>query len=219
VVTVGWCGHSCVYLRRNNGYTIVIDPHDGYSIGLQRPSVKGDLILVTHEHFDHNAVDVVKRDDSRVLREYRGIVEVDDIKVEGFKTYHDKYNGRRRGENTAYIITVDDARIGHLGDIGEYPPPQEIIDAFSNLGLLAIPVGGVYTIDPEEAWKTIEKLHPKNILPIHYLVKGVTIPLYRLDDFLAFVKNYNVTRLEGAEFTLEEHSGEVIIPSPPILQR
>lgn len=208
---IGWCGHSCVYLRRDNGYTIVFDPHDGVSIGLEKPRVKADLVLVTHDHFDHNSVKTVSKEDTRVLKEYIGYVEVDDIAIRGYKTFHDKFRGERRGINVVYKAMVDGYTIVHLGDLGEIPS-EEIIKELRNTDLLAIPVGGVYTIYPDEAWKLVELLKPRNILPIHYWVKGLILPLYRLEDFLVHVKKYHIIRLESREFRLEDHDKHVIIP-------
>ncbi len=214
-VKIGWCGHACVYLELENQYTVVIDPHDGVSIGLMKPGVKADLVLVTHDHFDHNAVNVVKKEDARVLKEFRGEADLGWIRVKGFKAYHDKYNGRRRGEVTVYVLEAEGKRIAHLGDIGEYPLREELEKGLENLDLLAIPVGGVYTIGPDEAWEIITRLQPRNILPIHYWVKGLILPLYRLDDFLVHVKKYRVVRLEDNEFELEDYDKSIIIPKPP----
>ncbi len=208
---IGWCGHACVYIKKSDGYTIVIDPHDGISIGLKRPNIKADLVLVTHDHFDHNAVNTVKKDTTRVLKEYIGLAELDGIIVEGYETYHDKYKGKRRGINTVYKVVVEGYSIVHLGDLGDYPP-NEVKDKIKNADLLAIPVGGVYTIYPDEAWKLVEELEPRNILPIHYWVKGLILPLYRLEDFLVHVKKYHVIRLDSSEFNLEDYDKNVIIP-------
>ncbi len=212
MVKIIWCGHACVGIVRSNGYTIVIDPHDGISIGLPKPSIKGDLILVTHDHFDHNAVETVSKEDSRVIKEFRGEAIVDDIKITGIRTYHDKFEGKRRGENTIYVLEVDNYKIAHLGDLGHIPS-EKILDNLKELDLLILPVGGTYTIYPDEAWKIIELVKPNNVLPIHYWVPGLTLPLHPIDDFIVYVKKYHVVRLNTNEFSLEEYSHNVIIPS------
>lgn len=215
MLVIGWCGHACVYIRRENGYTLVIDPHDGLSIGLPKPSVKGDLILVTHDHFDHNAVNVVVKQSSRIMKMFRGYIEVDDITVKGIKTFHDKFGGKRRGENTVYILEVDGYKIAHLGDIGEFPLRKEVQDELENIDLLILPVGGVYTIDPSEAWEIIVGASPRNVMPIHYWVKGLILPLFRIEDFLVHVKGYKVVRLDRNVYDLEEYDKTVIIPMLP----
>ncbi|MEM4503207.1 MAG: MBL fold metallo-hydrolase, partial [Ignisphaera sp.] len=59
MITVRWHGHACFEIVASNGVVIVIDPHDGKSLGLKTPQVLADIVLITHEHFDHNAYAVV----------------------------------------------------------------------------------------------------------------------------------------------------------------
>ncbi len=211
MVIVKWHGHACVEIVGENNYVIVIDPHDGDSIGLKKPDVKADLVLVTHEHFDHNAVEIVSKEDTRVLREFHGETSIDDIRVTGLLTYHDKFNGKRRGINTVYIIEIEGFKIAHLGDLGHIPG-EEVMGKLRNIDLIAIPVGGTYTIYPDEAWSMVEQVNPRNILPIHYWVEGLTLPLHPIDDFLMYVKKYRVVRLNTNEFRLEDYDKAVIIP-------
>ncbi|HOO04802.1 MAG TPA: MBL fold metallo-hydrolase, partial [Methanomassiliicoccales archaeon] len=52
--------HSCFEV--SDEVTVVIDPHDGRSIGVKPPQLRADLVLISHDHFDHNAIRVVKGD-------------------------------------------------------------------------------------------------------------------------------------------------------------
>lgn len=218
MVIVKWFGHACIGIIGEKNYVIVIDPHDGNSIGLEKPDIKANLVLVTHEHFDHNAVEAVSERGTRVLREFEGEVVIEDIKITGLKTYHDKYSGRRRGINIIYVIEVNGYKIAHLGDLGHIPG-EEVLEKLKNLDLLAIPVGGTYTIYPDEAWNIVEQVKPRNVLPIHYWVEGVSLPLHPLDDFLMYVKKYRVIRLDTNEFELTDYDNTVIIPKITIKKR
>ena len=202
MVKITWLGHACFLIELSNGYKIVIDPHDGRSIGLPKPSVKADLVLVTHDHFDHNAIDIVRKEDTRVIKSLRGEAHVDDILIKGIRTYHDKEGGRRRGENTIYIIDVEGYKIAHLGDLGH--KPMEQLDLLKDVDVLMTPIGGVYTIGPDEVWDLIDKIKPPITIPMHYWVRGLTLPLFTIDDFLAYVKKIKVTRIESNKFTLED---------------
>jgi L-ascorbate metabolism protein UlaG (beta-lactamase superfamily) len=210
---VSWHGHACVSLSFDK-YVVVFDPHDGTSIGLKRPNVKADLVLVSHDHFDHNATQVVSKDKTRILKMHYGETLVDNIKVTGLKTYHDKQKGRRRGENALYILEVGGLRIAHLGDLGEIPD-QPIIEKLKGVNLLIIPVGGTFTIEPIEAWSIVEKTQPINVLPIHYWIPGATLPLKPIDEFLKYIKGYEVARLDTNTFELEKYRNSVIVPTPP----
>ena len=214
MVTVTWHGHACVSLTLPSGYTIVFDPHDGGSLGLKPPSVKGDLILVTHTHFDHNAVEVVKKDKSRVLIEFAGESRLDDVYVKGLVTYHDKAQGRRRGRNYVYVVGVGGFSVAHLGDLGHIPP-QEVLNELKGVDLLMPPVGGTFTIDAAEAWEIVSQVKPVNVMPIHYWVRGLNLPLAPVDNFLKHVKGYDVARLDSNSYKLEDFKGKIIIPALP----
>ncbi|MEM3988900.1 MAG: MBL fold metallo-hydrolase [Desulfurococcaceae archaeon] len=189
-----WHGHAFFTLRLANGYVISIDPHDGLSIGLKRVRVESDLVLVTHDHFDHNAVEVVKKPSTRILKQFYGEVRVDDVVINGIKTFHDKHGGARRGENAAYIVDAEGLKIAHLGDLG-HVPSGEVLNKMSKIDVLMIPVGGTYTIEPDEAWSIVENLGPRIVVPMHYWVKGLRLPLKTVDHFLKYAEKVRVDKL------------------------
>lgn len=211
MVIIKWHGHACVEVKRSDGYIIVFDPHDGESIGLKKPDVKADLVLITHEHFDHNAYTTVFKETTRVLRELYGEVFFNNILIRGYRTYHDKYGGSRRGLNTVYYVEINGYRIVHMGDLGHIPH-SEVLEAIRKVDLLIIPIGGTYTIYPDEAWRIIELTEPNNVLPIHYWIKGLMLPLFSIEEFLPHVKNYRVIELDTSSFNLPEYSNSVILP-------
>lgn len=210
---VSWHGHACVSIQIN-GYTVVIDPHDGTSIGLKRPNIKADVVIVTHDHFDHNAVNIVSKNGSRVLKMHTGEITIDSIKVVGLKTYHDKFRGKRRGENTAYILEVRGMKLAHLGDIGDIPE-EPVIERLKGVNLLIVPVGGTFTIEPGEAWSLVEKIKPVNVMPMHYWVPGLTLPLKPVDEFLKLVRGYEIVKLDTNSFDLTRFKNSVVVAKPP----
>jgi L-ascorbate metabolism protein UlaG (beta-lactamase superfamily) len=210
---VSWHGHACVSIEFDS-YIIVIDPHDGGSIGLKKPAVKGDLILITHDHFDHNAVNTVAKDKSRVLKMHYGETLIDNVKVTGLRTFHDKFKGKRRGENTVYLVEVRGFKLAHLGDLGEIPS-EDVLGKIKEADLLVIPVGGTFTIEPSEAWSLVEKTKPINVMPIHYWIPGTTLPLKPVDEFIKHVKDYKVVKLDTNTFDPTLYRNSVIIPRPP----
>ena len=55
-----------------------------------------------------------------------------------------------------------------------------------DLDVLMIPVGGFYTIGPEEAWALVRDLRPRVTVPMHYRLGRVGLPaVQELGDFLA----------------------------------
>ena len=113
MIKIRWHGHAC--FEFSNGLTIVIDPHDGASIGIAPPKVKADIILITHDHFDHNQARVVEKDGSIIVRESKSI---NGIEIEAIKAYHDKEKGSKRGEINMYKVRYDFLSFLHVGDLG-----------------------------------------------------------------------------------------------------
>jgi L-ascorbate metabolism protein UlaG (beta-lactamase superfamily) len=184
MVLIRWHGHACFEVVTSKGTVIVIDPHDGFSIGLKPPRVQADIVLITHEHFDHNAYAIVAKPNAKILSMFIGEKTLDDIHIKGVEAYHDRERGRRRGRTSLYKIVVDNIAFVHLGDLG-HELNEKYSKNFGSIDILMIPVGGTYTIDHRSAWSVIEVLKPKTVIPMHYWVKGLNLPLRPVEDFLS----------------------------------
>lgn len=176
-----WHGHACFEIT--DDLTIVTDPHDGKSIGIETPMVKGDIILVSHDHYDHNSVRTVEKKDSVVVRD-AGKKNVKGVEIEGIESFHDEVKGAKRGKNIIFKFKVDDITFCHLGDLGHIPD-EEILDKIGEVDILFIPVGGVYTLDADSAWETANLIKSKIIVPMHYKIQGLSLPISDVDPFLA----------------------------------
>ena len=69
MLQIRWHGHACWEIT--NDITLVTDPHDGKSIGIPAPTVAGDIILVSHDHYDHNSVKTVEKEGSKIVLDGR----------------------------------------------------------------------------------------------------------------------------------------------------
>ena len=201
---IRWHGHACFELRSEKGVTVVIDPHDGYSLGIEPPDVKADYILITHEHFDHNATNVVAKPTSKIVRMRSGEFSLNDIKVVGVRAYHDRVRGRRRGEVVMYRLLIDGIYVTHLGDLGHVLTDEQI-KKLTPTNVLLIPVGGTFTIEPHEAWEVARVLRPNIVVPMHYWVSGMNLPLKPVDNFLKLV-TWEVIKLGAREFEITKES-------------
>jgi L-ascorbate metabolism protein UlaG (beta-lactamase superfamily) len=161
----------------------VTDPHDGSSIGIPAPSVKADIILISHDHYDHNSVRSVEKEDSSVIKFEEGKKTVLGIPIEGITSYHDDAQGAKRGKNIIYKFTMDGVTFCHLGDLGCIPG-KETLEKIGEVDVLFIPVGGTFTLDANEAWKLIELIKPRIIVPMHYKIGGLSLPISGIDPFL-----------------------------------
>jgi len=178
---IRWHGHSCFEIENN--HIIVTDPHDGKSIGIRQPNIEADIVLVSHDHFDHNAVRSVKKSNTEVIKE-TGERTIGDVKIKGLKTYHDEHEGEKRGENIVYIFETNSTKFTHLGDLGHIPS-EDILEEIKGTDFLFIPTGGTFTIGPDKAEKIIEIVNPKIAVPMHYKVGGLSLDINTVEPFIS----------------------------------
>jgi L-ascorbate metabolism protein UlaG (beta-lactamase superfamily) len=134
--------------------TVFIDPFGDGShlasrgIGFNYPLITGvdaDVLLITHEHFDHNAVDMVGGSPA-VLRSTAGRLQSPIGDVVAVASEHDDIAGTGRGANTIFVFDFDGVRVCHLGDFGQAELRAEQAAAIGSVELLFIPVGADPTV-------------------------------------------------------------------------
>ncbi len=175
-----------------------MDPFDE-TLGYRVPRIRAEIVTVSHNHFDHDAPRMVKG----LHPVLKGEVERDIHKIhfKGIKTYHDRKKGKLRGENTVFIIETDGFRIVHLGDLG-HTLAEDLRDKIGRVDVLFLPIGGVYTIEPQEAKIVMEELSPRITIPMHYFTPYIKLPLKKVEDFTRLVER--VRFFEKNEILLEE---------------
>jgi L-ascorbate metabolism protein UlaG (beta-lactamase superfamily) len=182
--------------------TVVTDPHDGKSIGIKTPLVRADIVLVTHDHFDHNCVRIVRGDPS-VVRE-PGERTLKGIRINGLPTFHDQEGGSRRGRNVIYRFDMDGIRFCHCGDLG-HDLTEEQVRAIGPIDILFIPVGGVFTIDGAQARSLVAKLCPRIAIPMHFRWGGLSISVHTIEPFLQGLPEDAVVRVGNeVDFSRED---------------
>lgn len=90
-----WWGHAAFQITSEDGLKILTDPYDD-QVGYKPIVEEVDLVTVSHDHFDHNAVDILPGN-PEVFRK-TGTFDYKGIKIKGVKSYHDKAGGQERGE-------------------------------------------------------------------------------------------------------------------------
>lgn len=177
---IKWLGHSCFKITGSNGTRILTDPFDD-NVGYTVPSVEADIVTTSHNHYDHNYTDCVRGQFEVLTR--AGDHFLKNVPIVGVHTCHDDEYGAKRGDNIVFVYEMDNIRVCHLGDLGHLPT----VDQLQQIGLvdvLLIPVGGIYTLDPELAMQVIDLLKPKVILPMHYKTSVLRFELGTVDAFL-----------------------------------
>ena len=181
---IDWFGHACFRLRGREG-TLITDPYSK-EIGLAFPRPRADIVTISHEHPGHSFADGVKGD-PKVIKG-PGEYEIKGIFVSGIPTAHDKKGGKERGKNTVYVIEMDGLTICHLGDLG-HVPTQAQAEAFGNVHVLLVPVGGVSTIGGGEASEIVSMLEPQIVIPMHFQHPDLT---FKLETHAKFFKEMGI---------------------------
>lgn len=182
-ITVRWLGHSCFMI--SDSVKIVTDPFDK-RVGYPVPDVNADIVLISHEHSDHNNVSAIKGKPEIIRGEKeqtkKGII------FKAVKTSH----GDGRGENYIRLWEFEGMRFAHFGDLGVDLADSQYKE-IGSVDVVFIPVGGYYTIDAGQATKIINKLNPKVVFPMHYKteVMGSGFPISGIEPFLKGKRNVN----------------------------
>ncbi|MBP9819983.1 MBL fold metallo-hydrolase [Candidatus Woesebacteria bacterium] len=206
-MTITYHGHSSFKLKGKRG-TVVTDPYDE-SIGLSLPRISADMVTVSHQHDDHNAIQKITgsaRREKPFIVDQPGEYEVGGISIFGVKTFHDASEGTERGQNIVFTILVDGVRVCHLGDLG-HELTSDQLDAIGSVDVLFCPVGGKYTIDPEQAVKTIRALEPGIVIPMHYRTERHNSQTFgELKTLNEFCTEYGMQPQPVAKFEVTESS-------------
>ncbi|MCD6405377.1 MAG: MBL fold metallo-hydrolase [Planctomycetes bacterium] len=215
--SIKWLGNSCFLVTGKSGTRVLIDPfsrrwarEDRY--GLREPRIPADIVMVTHEDNDHNALDIVPGS-FFVVRGNLPEQEIFDVKVTSISTFHGVVDGTVVKDNTVFLFTLDDISFCHMGDFFAYKhrsQPGQI----KGVDVLMIPIGGRFTLDWEGAWEVIDNLKPKVAIPMHYDEFGHRGEVLSLDGFV--IDHEDVVRLPTStlEVTPEVLSSEKRIYVP-----
>lgn len=162
---IKYLGHSS-FLLKGKTTTVITDPYDSEMVGLKFPKhLSSDIVTVSHDHKDHNSISEVEGQPFVVSGP--GEYEIKGVQIVGLPSFHDKDSGVTRGKNIIYRITIDKINIVHLGDLG-HVLKSGVIDELDAVDVLLVPVGGIFTIDSNEAKSLISEVEPSIVIPMHY---------------------------------------------------
>lgn len=198
MLQIRWHGHSCFGIT--NEITLVIDPHDGKSIGIHAPNVTGDIVLVSHDHYDHNSVKSVEKEGAKIITDTRKR-NIANVEIKGIESFHDGCRGEKRGNNIIYKFTMEDITFCHMGDLG-HDLDEDAVQKIGDVDILFIPIGGTFTLDAKQAWRIIKKVKPRIAVPMHYKIGGLSLPITEIEPFLE-ENNYEILKV-GNEIDIEK---------------
>lgn len=185
-VVIDWLGHAAFKISVTGGKTIYIDPYI-----LNDNPKPADIILVTHEHYDHFSAAnilriskpetvVVMPEACKATSEFAHLsskanihlmgqdskISAGGIEIESVPSYNIQKPYHPRGKGVGYIIIAGRIKIYHAGDTDFIPEMARL----EKLGLDAalLPIGGTYTMDEKEAADAVRAIRPKIAVPMHY---------------------------------------------------
>ncbi len=221
---VEWYGQSAFRLEAD-GRSVFIDPFGDLSaLGASRgiefgyPPIEGvraDLVLITHEHFDHNAAEAIEGDPP-VLRSTAGRLDSPVGEVLAVASEHDEAAGTERGPNTIFAFELGGVRVAHFGDFGQSDLRPEQQAALGSVDLAIVPVGAGPTIGAPLAARIAERLGARWVLPMHYRTSRVNFlePLDEMEALYGNVRRFQEPRFDTAALDAQA-APALLVPAAP----
>ncbi len=168
-------GHASILVELPDK-RIYIDPY-----ALKEDSKPADLILITHEHYDHCDINSIKKirkpcthiigpesitqkiPESGILRA-GDAVRIEDINIKAVPSNNIRKPFHPIGQGIGYVLEVEGKKIYHAGDTDLLPE----MDKLKDIDIALLPVGGTYTMDADEAVEAVKRIKPYIAVPIHY---------------------------------------------------
>jgi L-ascorbate metabolism protein UlaG (beta-lactamase superfamily) len=205
-VRISWLGHS-MFLLEDEGHRLVTDPY-GEGVGYQLPQVEADVVLVSHDHFDHSNTSLVKGNPEIVKNP--DPQESAGIRIMGVSTYHDEKAGAERGSNIIFRWNMQGINFAHLGDLGHIPE-AETGGSLEGIDVLFIPVGGTFTIDDAQAAEVVKAFSPSIAIPMHYKTSACALPIKTADPFTARFSNVEIAGKEPIYLSKQDIPDQTLI--------
>lgn len=184
-----WLGHASFFFtdKESGNRIYYVDPFDLRQTNLE----KGDLIFITHAHYDHLSFEDVKKiikSESIVIApidclekmnidEYQtypvspnqtySVKGFSFLTIPAYNTHPEKQSFHPKANNwVGYIFTLNGKKIYHAGDT-DFTPEMKTLKEM-NLDITMLPIGGTYTMDVEEAAQAANAIAAKITIPMHY---------------------------------------------------
>ena len=213
--TIKYEGHACFLMTTDAGLRIMVDPYDtgafGGSFGYGAITDPADVVLITHEHRDHNGAGGIPG--SPVVLRKTGTVE--GISFQTVEAPHGRPDGQDRGNIRIFAWEADGLRWCHLGDLG-VPLTAGQVEDIGPVDVLFVPVGGHFTLDAAGAHQVAEQVQARVSIPMHYRTERTIFPIAGVEEFLAGAER--VLQVGGAEWTVRADTlpevGTVVVLNP-----
>jgi L-ascorbate metabolism protein UlaG (beta-lactamase superfamily) len=195
--------------RATDDVIIWTDPLEKGS-GLRAPQGEADIVFLTHGDA------IAARESlkgSPVVLDAPGEYAAKGIAALGFPSFRDGQGGAERGQNSIFVFESEDIHVCFLGAVGHDLSP-ELLDKLNGVDILFIPVGGSDTLSAKVAAEMVRKIEPNIVIPMHYRIPGLTLPLDTEKAFCEAIGSCpkeTLPRLNIKKKDLEEKMLEVVL--------
>jgi L-ascorbate metabolism protein UlaG (beta-lactamase superfamily) len=205
---ITWLGHACFRLKGRDA-SVITDPYDR-SLGLTLGRQAAEIVTVSHDDPHHAATEAVSG--ARALRG-PGEYEIGGIMIHGVPTAGLRLTDDSFARNTAYLITIDDLHVCHLGSLGKTLTLDQV-ESLKDPDVLLIPVGGHGMLTSAATAEVISQLEPKLVVPMQYALPGLAIELDPLEPFrreMALQELHTQPRLNVTRSSLPDDTTVVVL--------
>lgn len=159
-------GHGSYRIVSDKGIVIYVDPFAGEGYDLP-----ADIVLITHEHPDHNNLTLLhKKESGMVLRPETILINgaygdqiIHEIAIQAVPAYN---SGHDKNKCVGYVLEVDGIKIYASGDTSTTDYMKDVLSKEA-IDYALLPIDGFYNMDPKEASACAAVIGAAHTIPIH----------------------------------------------------
>ena len=178
---ITWHGLSCFRMSERGLATVVTDPYDTATTGLEPLKIKADIVTVSHDAPGHNFINAIKGRSHTITGP--GEYEIGGVFITGVQTNGHGKRAEDEPRNTLFLFDFDGVTVAHLGDLLRVPSQTEV-EALGEVHVALVPVGGGGGLNVAKAAEVVSLLEPGIVIPMHYQISSTNLKLAPLSKFL-----------------------------------
>lgn len=175
-VLLTYYGHCAFLWQSEGGSRVLVDPYGNSEnrrwFSAHFPALQADVVLVTHDHFDHNHYQRVV-DCPTVLRG-EGDFTFHEFNITGVTDLHSGTSGLQGMKNTVFTVEVGGVRYCHIGD-NRHDMPDGVAEAIGDIDVLMVTVDDSnHLLSYAQVDELVARLNPRVVMPTHYYIPRLT---------------------------------------------
>ena len=166
-INIKYVGNSCFYITLSDGTRIITDPYGGNyaSYFAPFPSLKADVITISHTHDDHIAGINEVKGDPKIINsdELNKPIKVGSAEITGYPTKH----VANMGDNTIYVIKEGNFKIVNMGETDTIDS-EATLEEIKNADVVLAYAGEYGKVKNKDIFNFLNQINAKVVIPEHY---------------------------------------------------